>query len=459
MADNLLSKILEPLDMNSWSTSSSNNSQFQFKSPSTSTFDKSLMVDKYSKIDSFTPLKWKFNHSEFNFNSNSTPSTSNSATKSYHDIKFSKHTRLKRPQLTGARLRPKRTNHTSKLDLLDDETLTSFPIPPPLKVQDLHSSDEFLTNEFSMKIHSNDRRISYTQRNNLVNPKNTLELFLIEDYITQNEDSDLLKNSKKRVSISDLKSKLYQSPLKDNFKLHIKLKNECVNGKRKLSPVSSLALTPFSLNSNDTQQDLANMTIIEESDEKLEIKNLLADFIKPSKLFSSADQYMYPKNNGNGDIDHVTNRVTPTILKHCVICEKPLYELSSLLPHDKNFQEIVCGNCTFKYEEAAKLLEDYELVNSFDEFDDSMNGNECLDNTVEVLVENRSKKLKTNQFSAHLINRLHWQLQTDSSIKKKKEYYLLDEKAIDWFMEARRKLRWRWRVNGLLPRFLTGDKG
>ncbi|AET40029.1 Gpr1p Ecym_5264 [Eremothecium cymbalariae DBVPG len=452
------------------------------------------------------------------------------------------------------------SNTVSKLSLLDDQNLTSFPIPPPMKSQ--YETGGCLGREFNMFVHVEDTRISFNPSSNEWEESN--ELFLIEDYISDMDTNEfgptisgsapsMNKNyhSRKRMSISDLKSRIYKN--KETMKLPLKLKS-----KRKLSLHSSLTLTP-QIYPVDGDNELGNMAIITEDNytyndnfkEKCDnAKGELGDFISINnkihnhegdncKEGRNSDNYDYKinenknnnhKNNndnsnssnnnrnignnnnnaqnfkssgclksrntdqlstqtGNTMVDNIEDvlcdMIKPTEsaivfsdkylsdlpikhqLKCCVICEKPLYELSALIPPGRNFQEIVCGGCSVKYENASKILEDYEFEGTLASMDDANNSIDSgFDEVPEVIVENRNKRQKTSNFSNQLITRLHLQSQQlvapssshsfpmhsfEDNIKGK----LLDPNTKTWLLEARHKLRWRWRVSGLLPRFLS----
>lgn len=485
-------RVLEPLDTNSLSmiapdseatgssiSSNLKNSSLAFHTSKTSTPPVSSVCG--------TPLKWQFSQKEFNFNSNSTPSRANNCLAYDDRVKRQrKKKKAARANLSGAKARVKSTlSHTiSKLDLLDDQNLTSFPIPPPINDPQQHTPNP--VNEFNIRVHAENRRISFNPRSLADSETSAQPIVLVEDYIPQ-ENSGASQASRKRVSISDLKSRVFK---RNTSKLPLKLKQN-----RKLSTDSSLTLIPQLYGG-----DLADIAMIEEdgehgdygsggcqhendyedgyySEEYMQeaqsrttsataatlaaataspIEYVLGDIIRAREQPASTDQYLSILT-----IEHK--------LKHCVICEKPLYELSSLLPRGRDFQEIVCGGCTAKYEETAKILEDYEFETSMESIEQSRCSGSDNDNDsdsgiendsdfddAQVIVENRSKRLKTNQFSAQLISRLHLQLQ--HTPMKAQPPHPVDSKTMLWFLEAKRKLRWRWRVSGLLPQFLAGKR-
>ena len=434
-----LSRILEPLDTNSLSISGihsvSADTVLSAKKESVS-FDVGRDKEWHKPQETLdhTPLKWRVQRDEFIFNSNSTPSRPGAD----DGIRFPKRDssrkrtmgQRRRLVLSGAGPQNMKSHSSlqtqmSKLDLLDDNRLTSFPIvPPPEPV--VTKNCRHPTNEYRMKIYSQERRISLNPRSHEIhdNSTNENELFLIEDYIPRETvaeiNENVLHSGCKRVSISDLKSKYYKRKQLDHLPLRLK---------------KSTAILP-------EVSEVTNESI-----------NVLGDIMQP-KEFLNQDHYLR-------DIVVASN------LKHCVICEKPLYELSSRL-HEmgKDYQEIVCLGCTSKYEEAARLLEDYEFETTLDDTidtgrNDSMDSMDFIEPT-EVLGEPSAKRRKENQFSSQLINTLQVVQSKTDMIKlanpfKQSSLSLIDVNTQLWFHTAKKKLRWRWRVSGLLPKFLTSS--
>ena len=145
-------------------------------------------------------------------------------------------------------------------------------------------------------------------------------MVLVEDYIPQSSSG--LHFARSKVSVSDLKSKISKNK---SSRLPIKLKS-----KRSASTASSLTLTPH-INDEDS---FGNMDLIDENLESsgldfdqhttstgatvsADVEQLLSDVIKPT-VDSVKDQYLHSFK--------IEQRI-----KGCVICEKPLYEISTLL--------------------------------------------------------------------------------------------------------------------------------
>ncbi|AMD19080.1 HBR179Cp [Eremothecium sinecaudum] len=394
----------------------------------------------------------------------------------------------------------------SKLSLLDDQNLTSFPIPPPRKSPT--RNNEYLSNSVSMRVHAHDRRISLEPA--VKDVDNINELVLIEDYVSSASDmapnctSGFLNTAprrcdiratKKKMSLSDLKSRINKS--NHTGRVPLRLKNS-----RQLSLHSSLTLTPRVVNDSDvayreetpteffrdefTGYQLHNKQLahrkcgsedgsapLRSSPDVIDdqttnstsvtavssnVDKILLDILKPAELSSCvSDKYLSDLN--------ITSQ-----LRYCVICEKPLYELSALIPPDKNFREILCQDCTEKYEKASKILEDYEFETTVESIDDFMDSSmeSGLGDEPRVIVANHNDKFVTKKFSHQLLNRLYLQSNNVSATTEsptlsnfRKGINMgksLDASTRAWFYAAKNKLRWRWRASGLLPWFLTSSR-
>ncbi|CEP60035.1 uncharacterized protein LALA0_S01e01530g [Lachancea lanzarotensis] len=419
--------------------------------PSAFFLSKSHADDSFRPLAGDTPVKWQASHREFQFNSNSTPSkTSN--TDAFEDParKLMRKRRVARSNLSGAkpRLLSNLKASTTKLDLLDDQKFTSLPIPHPIEGPSQNKAPRNLTHEAQIRVHAENRRFSVDPRLAKQGDSTDEEechppIVLVEDYIP--DDSRRLKFARSKVSISDLKSKVSKS---NSSILPIKHRT-----KRTISTTSSLTLTPHIKDGNS----IVNIGMIDEdpfsqmadqhsaTSDKTAVTNIEKFLGTVIKHNDDKDMYLQSLNFKNK-------------VKGCVICEKPLYEISSLI-EGRSFQEIVCSSCTLKYEETAKLLEDYEFDTSTDSAnnsrDFSMESEGWTGEAGEALLLD-TKRHKTGQFSSHLIGRLQTQLKQRSDPGHNDN--VVDSKTMIWFIEAKRKLRWRWGVSGLFPQFLAGKR-
>ncbi|CAR26264.1 hypothetical protein ZYGR_0H00720 [Zygosaccharomyces rouxii] len=449
MEDFPQSRVLEPIDSNSLSLISSSsgngsgnvtNDSFNnmFTRPVTPTFLKS----EGTVGGSF--LGWQFDGKEFEFDSNSTPTKNND---SGHQ-KFL-HVRKRHAQLMGAKPRiPSRLHQSiSKLDLLDENSLTSLPIPPPISRDIPPRKRSKLNPVHEMRIHNDtfNRRISYGVSKRYAHEEEEGEeeekeeedaghpIVMVEDYIPPSNDDQSKRFAKKKVSVSNLKNKMSR-----NLDMHVPLKLR-KNADRCATAASSVTLVPHILDDNINDNNAVDSYHDEPNHIADNVKDILEGLIKPNPQ-QEHDKYLF----------HIAK---DTKLRKCVICESLLYEVSSLLADRSDFKEIVCGKCTEKYEEAAKIFEEYEFESSCESSKNSSMSS--MDSAVQ-LTDNSPQPLgnKAN-FSQELISRLQWQLQAsmrddDTHLDKS-----MDFSTMTWFIEAKKKIRWRWRVSGLLPHFLV----
>ncbi|GCE97232.1 hypothetical protein ZYGM_004595 [Zygosaccharomyces mellis] len=440
------SRILEPIDSNSLSLISSssgndngnaNNESFNnmLTRPVTPTFLKS------EGIAGGSFLGWQFDRKEFEFDSNSTPTKNNDSSRQQF-----LHVRKRHTQLMGAKPRiPSRLHQSnSKLDLLDENSLTSLPIPPPLTRDIPPKKRPKLNPIHEMRIHNDnsDRRISYGVPKRLAHEEEEEEekegdaghpIVMVEDYIPPSNDVQDKKLAKKRVSVSNLKNKMSR-----NLDMHLPLKLR-KNTDRRTTPATSVTLVPHLLDDNVNGDQKTDPRLDEPNHITDDVKDILEDLIKPNPQ-ESHDRYL----------NHIAKDAN---LQKCVICESLLYEVSSLLADRNDFKEIVCGKCTEKYEQAAKIFEEYEFESSCES---SKNSSMCSMDSAIQLTDNSPQPLgnKAN-FSQELISRLQWQLQASMKNDDTRLNKPTDFSMMTWFIEAKKKIRWRWRVSGLLPHFLA----
>ncbi|GAV52243.1 hypothetical protein ZYGR_0AG02340 [Zygosaccharomyces rouxii] len=448
MEDFSQSRVLEPIDSNSLSLISSssgndngNATNDSFNNMLTRPVTPTFLKSEGTAGGSF--LGWQFDRKEFEFDSNSTPTKNND---SGHQ-KFL-HVRKRHAQLMGAKPRiPSRLHQSiSKLDLLDENSLTSLPIPPPISRDVPPRKRSKLNPIHEMRIHNDpfNRRISYGVSKKYAHEEEDDEeekeeedaghpIVMVEDYIPPTNDDQNKRLAEKRVSVSDLKNKMSR-----NLDMHVPLKLRR-NANRNATPASSVTLVPHLLDDNINGDDRVDSRHDEPNHITDDVKDILEDLIKPNPQ-EGHDRYLF----------HIAR---DTNLRKCVICESLLYEVSSLLADRNDFKEIVCGKCTEKYEEAAKIFEEYEFESSCESSKNSSMSS--MDSAVQ-LTDNSPQPLgnKAN-FSQELISRLQWQLQASMRNDDTRFDKTTDFSMMTWFIEAKKKIRWRWRVSGLLPHFLV----
>lgn len=446
------SRVLEPIDSNSLSliSSSSGNDNGNVTGSSFNNLTARPVTPTFFKSEGTAGgsfLGWQFDRKEFEFSSNSTPAKNNDSGPQQF-----LHVRKRHSQLMGAKPRiPSRLHQSiSKLDLLDENSLTSLPIPPPINRDVPPRKRSKLNPIHEMRIHNDsfNRRISYGVSRRCAHDLEEEEMrdeeedaghpiVMVEDYIPVSNDEQNKRLSKKRVSVSDLKSKMSR-----NLDMHVPLKLR-KNANRSMSPASSVTLVPHILDDSINGNNKGGSYYDKPNHITDDVKDILEDLIKPDPQ-EGQDRYLF----------HIAR---DSNLRKCVICESPLYEVSSLLADRNDFKEIVCGKCTEKYEEAAKIFEEYEFESSGESSKNSSMSS--MDGTVQLIddtPQDTSQPLKNKaNFSQELISRLQGQLQ--DSMRNDNTY---SDKSTDfgmmtWFIEAKKKIRWRWRVSGLLPHFLA----
>lgn len=340
----------------------------------------------------------------------------------------------------------KLNNKTSKLDILDSH-LTSFPLapPPPKKDGLFNRSPEFNAIE--------DVNTTINSLAGEVDP-----IILVEDYIKRQ------KLARKKLSVLDLKISMKTFDNNDHGSNSTNYLTRCRSILSNNASTSTSRI--ISVSTNDTRVDddayLLTPYIVEEKESALdnfptflehestpiEHTNILestsesilsvsfktsinATSVATLKLLDDFDQPI-PEFSLNNEKS----------LKYCIICESPLYDLSSLLNPSDKFNEFVCCGCTEKYEALSKLVDDFDQKMS--QFD-----SENIQNIEEALnVTNFIKGKNSSLFSKSLVSKLQKQLNGDFSTEK------IHIQKI-WLEEAKKKLRWRWRLTGLLPKFLN----
>lgn len=441
--DNLShSRILEPIDPNSLSLISSSSGSNLCSSIQDGSLGSPFGMTEMPPVvesEGVSTVKWQYDRKEFEFESNSTPSKT--ANPQHQKIL---HVRKRRSQLMGAkpRIPSKLYQSSSKLDLLDEKILTSFPIPPPLDVGGGHNVKKVKLNPINeIRIHNDkeNRRISYGVPQKLARHREEDEMdehqmVLVEDYIPF--DEGLEKNmAKKKVSISNLRTKMSK---RSDINVPLRFKNLSRQDGSK-TPSSSLTLVPHIMDENFLHEHSAcsldndTQTLQSKDDEKISqsFQHILQDLIK-SDTTEENDRYL-------------SGLRINSKLKKCVVCEKPLYEISSLISEGDNFKEIVCGKCTARYEEAAKIFENYEFESSGESSNDTTTSSmgSPVDRShledLDMSSTNNWKPLKSN-FSDELIKRLKLQSGLSTSERKERRQEHLDCGTIIWFMEAKKRI-------------------
>lgn len=367
----------------------------------------------------------------------------------------------------------------SRLDMIDQH-LSSFPLAPPPPMDNEKITEVLRSPDINAYECTSSPASSHVLSE--IDP-----IVLVEDYIP-------IRSARMKLSVSDLKASLrtfdvdtrtgqenYLTRAKSILETHSEYQSQLQQKKsqqtiRKISQQSSLLLTNTVSSSDmdiDTDMEEPKMPLQElESSKSTEFFSAKTS-ISPEKPaldipfeiahfdFPHADSSSYyaPSFHTIGSISSSLPTlklsdafITPTAefstkdsrLKSCVICETPLYDISSHCG-DAGFVEFVCCNCTEKYETLSKLLE------TFDEAVSCLHTiPEDVEDIEEALAQPALKKQKNDEFSQTLLDGLKKQLNGEIGAT-------MDRTSALWLLEAKKKLRWRWRISGLLPRFLRRD--
>lgn len=332
----------------------------------------------------------------------------------------------------------------SKLDLIDDTTLTSLPLPPPPPKIRLRRGDLASTNSGSLldftapsrnladSIHSNDHddNIGDKLETDIVDATFCSEadetfdesedpIVLVEDYMT-NDTSEIGTQQKldRKKSLANFKKRL-----------HARLRSS----------------TLLSISSSHTTN---KRTVSEERDVPFrQCEDLEAIFGK----IPGADK-----------------------LKHCSLCDKPLYEISSIINAEnvprnpelmKNinqlYNEFVCWDCINTYETfldelfVTELNEANEPANQVVQSGSDGSTEKLLGifNSIRNTYDTPEaiqppKKQSKRAFSNDLLGRLHYLSSMSTTPKSEAE----------WLKNLRNRLRWRWRINGLIPNPFASER-
>lgn len=153
------------------------------------------------------------------------------------------------------------------------------------------------------------------------------------------------------------------------------------------------------------------------------------------------------------DIEEIFGKIPGSDnLKYCDICNRPLYEISTVISNNKRpkkdhttaslptkslYKEFVCWECVDTYEEFFNELYWTESRT------DTSQQTECNQNLLRMfrdILQKYQIDPVQGTFSPLLLGNLHHHLgQSEGHLD------------LAWLERLRQKLRWRWRLNGLIP--------
>ncbi|KAI5953945.1 hypothetical protein CANMA_004784 [Candida margitis] len=310
----------------------------------------------------------------------------------------------------------------SKLDLIDDTTLTSLPFPPPPPIkrpsavasQSLSSTttargrggrDSPLNQLRTVK--SNHSSVNGPMETEYVGDLNFDKvggedveddedyyeysyeeedpIVLVEDYLSLRESSPSYTTADTSPATS---SGMTLSTCSTSSQHHLLRQKSLANFKKRV-------LSTSSNNSTDT--------IILQSEDRRDRNTIINSCgLQPPPSSSSsssiAQQQQQPRQQSD-DLQAIFGDLPSFhLLKHCDLCDKPLYEISSIINSKSNLnlnlKEFVCGDCISNYEVfMTEFIQEQQLNNKKQPIDQ------------DVVKEPASKKIKNTKFW-HVLNHI-----------------------------------------------------
>ncbi|CCE78834.1 Piso0_000866 [Millerozyma farinosa CBS 7064] len=319
-------------------------------------------------------------------------------------------------------------NQTSRLDLIDDTRLTSLPFPPPPKARRRKEvAEDALGGDIDGAVSVVDVSIDDSideQEDPIV---------LVEDYLTPKHAFDEKTYLCRKRSLAMFKQVSYQ---KQN------------STSSSLVTLNSERLTQFEENKRTVS---TGSTLYSEGQAPCKGDNL---------------EEIFGKLPGSGS------------LKYCDICEKPLYEISTLVnsvhpmrcnTEDSSaacepcplFSEFVCWECMESYDEYVNGLQEFESIGkSPDTTPKSSDHSQDTYSRLFSIFESINNKYgrKPVADGSHLANCTN-SVGTETNLGLAYNSYAFLAKnsrsSTNWIHVLRYKLRWRWRLSGLLHMPIT----
>lgn len=331
----------------------------------------------------------------------------------------------------------------SKLDLIDDTKLTSLPLPPPPRIRSSGASHLGNDVEHSIKFLESVSTYNIDDEYDEGIEESEDPIVLVEDYMTSetNVNTDEQKHINKKDSLAVFKDRIYQK--EDSSSLPTTSATSTI--------ISKLGNSKSPFERRCTSNESVSKTKITRKEQNLE--------------------EIFGKIPGSDS------------LKYCDLCEKPLYEISSLIDNNidstleyptnekslskenaRLYSEFVCWECVETYEEFFNELcanksyrcTSHESNETFDKHNTA--GSIRLfeifqDINQKYNIQNSSGHSEDN-FSSNLIQKLY---KLNSSADSIPVRIYSGSDTFDWVKYLQYQLRWRWRIAGLIPNAFKSD--
>ncbi|KAI5957573.1 hypothetical protein KGF57_003267 [Candida theae] len=312
----------------------------------------------------------------------------------------------------------------SKLDLIDDTTLTSlpFPPPPPLKRPSGTSATASSSNSSSSSIArvgglrstkmntvgSNQSATNYngsveTEYMGDLNFQNLGEQHEVEEddedfyeYSYEEEDPIVLVEDYLGLqeSLPSYTTAAAAAPPPASSSHMTFFTNSCKSTTAKHHLLRQKSLADFKKRVLSSSSNDSTDTVILQPDERIDRKTEYQQ--TSSSRTSSTAQQQTPRHHQSNDLQAIFGDLPSfQLLKHCDLCDKPLYEISSIINSkcNMNLKEFVCGDCISNYEVfITEFIQEQQLDKNKRVEDDAV-------------IQPASKKIKNTKFW-HVLNHI-----------------------------------------------------
>ncbi len=360
--------------------------------------------------------------------------------------------RLISPTLTAKPSSRGLAHHASRLDLIDDTTLTSLPLPPPPNTRKRASTANSTQPNISATADVMGRSLG------LQVPETAAE---DESYIDEEESEDPIVLVEDYLNPADATQSFSDTSSSRTWS------HESNSHRSSLQKRQSLAT--FKLRLLQQQQKREDASSISNDS----FCTSIADTASNNNIVTAKTGHSFPTLE---HLEELFGKISGADnLKYCNLCSKPLYEISTIINRrlrqkhdtsvDTRYEEFVCEGCTGDYEQFSNELEGLQNQQYIDSLQLSIKRQrisgifrdiEARYTTSEhhpvgwsFLLEPRAHSDGTNdhqrKFSQNLIDRFHYLSAMDSQGTARQ----------DWVRNLQQKLRWRWRLCGLIPEAIS----